>query len=123
MSYMYMVLVDPTIPDNVGIAIEYKIPNTSKRVDLIVSGEDMSGNKHAIIIELKQWEQVEAIQNYDGVVRTYVAGGVREVPHPSYQAWSYASLIQDYNQQVQEDHIELNPCAYLHNYKLTEGIR
>ena len=36
--------------------------------------------------------------------------------HPSYQAWSYAQLIQDYNQAVQDNEVELAPCACLHNY-------
>jgi len=36
--------------------------------------------------------------------------------HPSYQAWSYASLIEDYNDSVEKKKIILHPCAYLHNY-------
>src|SRR5699024_1727050 len=52
----------------------------------------------------------------EAIVKTYIGGGIRETPHPSYQVWSYASLIKDYNENVQEDHIELYPCAYLHNY-------
>lgn len=37
--------------------------------------------------------------------------------HPSYQAWSYAMLIGDYNQSVQNEGIRLFPCSYLHNYR------
>jgi uncharacterized protein len=44
-----------------------------------------------------------------------VGGGWREYPHPSYQAWTYAALIRDYNEDVQNDGIRLAPCAYLHN--------
>ncbi|KAB7705670.1 DUF2075 domain-containing protein [Bacillus aerolatus] len=39
-----------------------------------------------------------------------------ETTHPSYQAWSYASLIQDYNENAQNEDMALYPCAYLHNY-------
>ncbi len=53
----------------------------------------------------------------DNIVRTYVGKGVREVTHPSYQAWSYASLLYDFNETVQKDDIDLHPCAYLHNYR------
>ena len=38
LEYMYKVLNDDTIPENSGIAIEYNIPQTSKRVDFIISG-------------------------------------------------------------------------------------
>lgn len=37
---MYKVLNDKDIPDNTGIAIEYNIPQTSKRVDFLISGYD-----------------------------------------------------------------------------------
>lgn len=36
--YMYRVLNDNKIPDDAGIAIEYNIPLTSKRVDFMISG-------------------------------------------------------------------------------------
>ena len=36
--------------------------------------------------------------------------------HPSYQAWSYAQLIRDYNASVQDRRVKLSPCACLHNY-------
>ncbi len=34
-------------------------------------------------------------------------------------AWSYAALIESYNQTVQDEQINLIPCAYLHNYNPT----
>ena len=40
LGYMYRVMNDPDIPDNAGVAIEYNIPQTSKRVDFIISGYD-----------------------------------------------------------------------------------
>ncbi|MCD8516695.1 MAG: DUF2075 domain-containing protein [Burkholderiaceae bacterium] len=36
--------------------------------------------------------------------------------HPSYQAWSYAVLLEDFNEAVHAGDITLHPCAYLHNY-------
>lgn len=122
MQYMANVLSDDIhdgkqIPDNAGIAIEFKIPNTSKRVDFIISGKDDSHNNTAVIVELKQWSDAEIVSGKDGIVRTYVGGTNRELPHPSYQAWSYATTIEDYNQSVQDKDIKLHPCAYLHNYK------
>lgn len=120
LEYMYKVLNDNEIPDNSGIAIEYNIPQTSKRVDFIVTGYDKEDKPNVIIIELKQWDKLNAVIEKDAMVETYTGNAVREVVHPSYQAWSYSMLIRDYNQSVQDNKIDLHPCAYLHNYRRRE---
>ena len=116
MQYMLKVLIDNNIPGNVGIAIEFKIPNTSKRVDFIITGKDGNSKNTAIIIELKQWTEAEIVNGKDGIVQAFTGHALREVAHPSYQAWSYATTIEDYNETVQQEQIDLHPCAYLHNY-------
>ena len=110
------VMQDKGIPNDASVAIEFQVPNTSKRVDFLIAGNDGEEN-HVIVVELKQWSEIELIDNKDGVVSTYVGGGLRTVPHPSYQAWSYAALINDFNENVQVNSIKINPCAYLHNYR------
>ncbi len=121
MNYMYMVLNDNAIPDDTGIAVEYNIPQTSKRVDFIISGLDENKKETIVIVELKQWESLKAVEGRDALVETYTGHGIRQVVHPSYQAWSYAALIKDYSDIVQDDDIELSPCAYLHNYEPKEN--
>lgn len=116
MMYMHNVVIDPEIPDDAGVAIEYKIPQTSKRIDFILTGADGENKKTAILIELKQWSEAE-ITDMDGIVKTFVGGNIREVSHPSYQVRSYATLLEDYNASVQDQDIILKPCAYLHNYE------
>ncbi|MEK4229728.1 DUF2075 domain-containing protein [Solibacillus sp. FSL H8-0538] len=116
---MSNVMQDQDIPSDAAVAIEFKIPNTSKRVDFIVAGNDGTQD-HVVIVELKQWTEVEKVSGKDALVRTALGRGLREVTHPSYQAWSYAALIEDFNENVQDKHIRLNPCAYLHNYRKTE---
>ncbi len=118
MIHMHMVLSDTQIPDNAGVAIEYNIPQTSKRVDFIISGYDDNHRPNAVVIELKQWEEVRKVEGPDALVSSFIGGANRTVVHPSYQVWSYVSLIQDYNQIVQDKEIRLSPCAFLHNYKL-----
>ena len=113
---MYITLNDSAIPSDAGVAIEYNIPQTSKRVDFLISGYDDNNKGNVIIIELKQWEQLQAVEGHEAIVETYTGGANRRVVHPSYQAWSYAALIKDYNQYVQDEDVELHPCAYLHNY-------
>ncbi len=116
LNYMYKVLNDNEIPGDAGIAIEFNIPQTSKRVDFMISGYDRKEEPNVVIVELKQWESLSEVQGTDALVETFVGGGNHRVVHPSYQAWSYAQLIRDYNQEVQESNIILNPCACLHNY-------
>ena len=116
LNYMYKVMNDPAIPNDSGVAIEYSIPQTSKRVDFIVSGYDKSEEPNVVIVELKQWDKITEVPGVDALVETYVGGSNHRVVHPSYQAWSYAQLIYDYNSSVQDRRINLHPCACLHNY-------
>ena len=118
MQYMYTALNDSEIPQNSGVAIEYNLPHTSKRVDFIITGYNTDSKPNAVIIELKQWDSLKAIEGSDSLVETFVGGGKRTVVHPSYQAWSYAALINDYNKTVRDKHIDLFPCAFMHNYPL-----
>lgn len=117
MEYMYKVLNDQDIPSDAGIAIEYNIPQTSKRVDFLISGYGKKDDANVVLIELKQWDELEAVPGRDGLVQTYTGNAMRQVVHPSYQAWSYAMLISDYNASVQEGMVSIFPCAYLHNYR------
>lgn len=120
MEYMYKVLNDQDIPSDAGIAIEYNIPQTSKRVDFLISGYGEKEDANVVLIELKQWDEVEVVPGRDALVQTYTGNAVRQVVHPSYQAWSYAMLISDYNASVQEGMVSIFPCAYLHNYRRHE---
>ena len=114
MMYMSNILFDEGIPNDAGVAIEYKLPQNSKRIDFIVTGKSKSRNNTAIIIELKQWTEVEAT-SMDGIVSTFIGRSMREVNHPSYQAWVYSALLEDFNESVQTENILLKPCTYLHN--------
>ncbi|MCD8521395.1 MAG: DUF2075 domain-containing protein [Saccharospirillaceae bacterium] len=114
MQYMFKILIDPDIPHDSGVSIEYVLPLTSKRIDFILTGKDEEKRETAVIIELKQWSEVKKTSK-DGIVKTFLAGYERETNHPSYQAWTYAALIEDYNETVRQEEIRLMPCAYLHN--------
>ncbi len=115
MSYMDRIMEDPDIPADAGISIEFQIPLTSKRIDFIITGLNEVQQEQVVIIELKQWSSAE-LTDKDALVKTRFQHGVSETAHPSYQAWSYATLIKDYNQTVRDEQITLTPCAYLHNY-------
>lgn len=121
LRYMFQVLIDPEIPASARVAIEYNIPLTNRRVDFILTGKDKEYKDSAIIVELKQWSEVETTTK-DAIVKTVLRGSKQETNHPSYQAWSYAALIEDYNETVRNDSIHLKPCAYLHNLRSNTAI-
>ena len=114
---MAKVLGDDEIPDDAGVAIEYQLPQSSKRIDFVITGEDASARTKVIIVELKQWSESRRSEK-DAIVWARRGGrtGEREGPHPSYQAWSYAAYLQDFNAAVQDGAMTLQPCAYLHNH-------
>jgi hypothetical protein len=125
---MGLIIADQRIDDDVQVALEYQIPLTSKRIDFMIGGSD--GQKdHVVIVELKQWEDCEATQR-ENVVKAFTGGAIRAVAHPSQQAYSYAKLIENFNEDVRINDIGLIPCAYLHNFKektdrtfVTQNIR
>ncbi len=104
---MYITLNDSDIPNDSGVAIEYNIPQTNKRIDFLISGYNTKGTGNVLIIELKQWEKIDVVDGQDGIVETFVAGKNSRATHPSYQAWSYATLIKDYNEFVQKEEIDI----------------
>jgi hypothetical protein len=114
MIYMNNILHDNEIPSDAGISIEYNLPRTNKRVDFIITGRNESGRNNALIIELKRWTQAKATGK-EGIVSTFLGKGEHETLHPSYQAWVYAALLEDFNEAVLSENIGLKPCAYLHN--------
>lgn len=117
MKFMRDIVDDSEIDDDVQIAIEYNIPQTSKRVDFIIIGADARDKENIVIVELKQWSRAEVVDDdMHFSVRTYVANDKRIVCHPSYQAYSYSRFLNNYSQAIHERNIHLIPCAYLHNY-------
>lgn len=125
MQHMYRVLNTPDIPSDCGVAIEFNVPYTSSRIDFVLTGSAAPklpepSYDAAVIIELKQWQEANATTK-DGIVTTRFSRGVKEAPHPSYQAWSYAQMIENYNEAVRDEEIVLLPCAYLHNYKVADS--
>lgn len=120
LTYMAKVLRDDGLPNSAGLAIELHIPQSSKRIDFLLTGRDENQAKNAVLIELKQWSKASATTK-DAIVKTTLGGGLVETIHPSYQVWSYAALLEGFNEAVYDKSIEVRPCAYLHNY-VSDGV-
>lgn len=116
LGFMARVLTDPEIPEDTGVGVELHLAQSAKRIDFTLTGYGAANEKNAVLIELKQWDKVTASPK-DAIVSTYLGKAQRQVVHPSYQAWSYATLLESFNEAVhQKDGIAVLPCAYLHNY-------
>jgi DUF2075 family protein len=111
---MSHVMRDPGIPDDAMVAVEYRLNGRGFRIDFLVAGRNEQGTDSLVIVELKQWTEVKLSVLKDHVF-TFVGSRERDVPHPSYQANSYASHLQQFNEYVYENNVEVASCAYLHN--------
>lgn len=120
LHFMKDVLDDTHFDKDCQVAIEYNIPQTSKRVDFMIMGNN-GETDHVIIVELKQWAKVEKV---DDACDHSVMSDLKShepVAHPSYQAYSYKCLILDYCDDNHVNDKTIKPCAYLHN--LSEKYR
>ena len=111
---MYHAMNTADIPGDAGVAVEYRVNGRAFRIDFMLSGKNASSKESIVIIELKQWTDI-AFSDLSEHVRTYVGGGLRDTPHPSYQAWSYLSHLKMYNEYIYDTGVSVNACAYLHN--------
>lgn len=118
LQYMANALDAADIPADLGVAVEFILPNSMKRIDVTLAGHGADGSPRALVVELKQWETAKATTR-DGIVISRVGGSERDLAHPSYQAWSYVAYLRGFNEAVysEKQGIDLQPCAYLHNYK------
>ena len=119
---MFHVMNTVDIPDDAGVAVEYRLHGRQQRIDFMISGRNNLSKSEIVLVELKQWDQVEGSGLRDHV-RTYLNGGIRDVNHPSYQAWSYSRLLCDFYEYVSSDPIGVTPTVYLHNLRNSSVVK
>jgi len=101
-----------------GILVELKLPLTSKRLDVLITGSNpTSRSDSAVIVELKQWTAVGRSNITDCVVATFGGGHEKDSLHPSRQVAQYQRYLQDTHPAFTDGGVTLDACAYLHNAK------
>jgi uncharacterized protein len=98
-----------------GILVELKLPLTSKRLDVVVTGSNPDVGDSAVIVELKQWDKVGRSNITGCVTVAYGAGFEKDVLHPSQQVAQYQRYLQDTHPAFSDGAIDLQACSYLHN--------
>src|SRR3954466_10140624 len=91
-----------------GILVELKLPLSSKRLDVMITGSNPSTGDAAIIVELKQWTQVGRSNITDCVTVEYGGGHAKDVLHPSRQVAQYQRYLMDTHPAFSDGAIELN---------------
>lgn len=98
----------------VEMLIEYRLPLSPKRADVVLAGIDRrTGSDAYVVVELKQWSRARL---YEGNERLVVVDGMhRELEHPLLQVQGYCEYIADYVASLRGDDKAVRGVAYLHN--------
>jgi DUF2075 family protein len=100
------------------LIIEYELPYSTRRIDVLLFGGDSNGKDSVVLVELKQWSN-ENVRDAaaDGNITVDFGRFVKEVAHPSLQVEGYHFDLQDFL-KVFEDRgsPSLSSCSYCHNY-------
>jgi hypothetical protein len=99
---------------NVEMLIEYQLPLTSRRADVVLAGVDRrTGGDAYVVVELKQWSQAELFEDSERLV--VVEGMHRELEHPLLQVQGYCDYISDFVASLRGNETAIRGVAYLHN--------
>jgi hypothetical protein len=99
---------------DVEMLIEYRLPLSPKRADVVLAGIDRrTGGDAYVVVELKQWSRARL---YEGNERLVVVDGMhRELEHPLLQVQGYCEYIADYVASLRGNDEAVRGVAYLHN--------
>jgi uncharacterized protein len=125
--YVAKALRDPRveIAGDIGVAIEYGLLGGTqpRRVDLMLSGYDSENVPTLLIVELKQWSEVERTVKANHVVAQVSQKKRAITRHPSQQALDYKEEIENFYSYAQEHRIRIECCSFLHNMFESDIIR
>ncbi|MGC1213775.1 MAG: DUF2075 domain-containing protein [Micromonospora sp.] len=98
----------------VEVLIEYQLPLTSKRVDVVLAGvHPKTAEDSYVVVELKQWSQAESYEGSDRLVLVERARGPRL--HPGVQVGDYCEYLTDFLGVLSHRRSPIVGAAYLHN--------
>ncbi|MGQ5261067.1 DNA/RNA helicase domain-containing protein [Micromonospora sp. ZYX-F-536] len=98
----------------VEMLVEYQLPLTSKRVDVVLAGVDpRTSDDSYVVVELKQWSYAESYEGSDTLVAVQHAHGPRL--HPGVQVELYCEYLTDFLGILAGHQNPVRGAAYLHN--------
>lgn len=106
-------LVDAGL-DQVEVIVEYKLPLTSKRADVVLAGRHpRTGADSYVVVELKQWSQAVSFEGSLTLVTVKHMPGPRL--HPGVQVGGYCEYLTDFLGIAAREPQLIHGAAYLHN--------
>jgi hypothetical protein len=100
--------------DQVEVIVEYKLPLTSKRADVVLAGRHpRTGADSYVVVELKQWSGASAYDGSPELVAVEHTPGPRL--HPGLQVRGYCEYLTDFLGIAAAAPDLIHGTAYLHN--------
>jgi type I restriction system adenine methylase HsdM len=104
------------LPESVYVGLEVQVPYYSKRVDLVLYGHEAEGRPSMMLVELKQWSELDSAAE-DGRLSVRMRTGLVPVVHPSLQVQGYRRHLANVVRAFQnEPRVQLSGCVYAYNY-------
>ncbi|WP_031167588.1 DUF2075 domain-containing protein [Streptosporangium roseum] len=101
--------------DDVEMLVEYQLPLTSKRVDVVLAGVNRrTGEDAYVVVELKQWGKAVLFEDDPQLVMVNGAP-LKPMLHPLLQVRGYCEYITDFVGFPGNDRDALHGVVYLHN--------
>lgn len=100
---------------NVEVILEYQLPLTSKRADVVLAGRHpRTGRASYVVLELKQWSSAHLWEEDENlVIVDGMPGGPKQ--HPTRQVRGYCEYICDFTRVLDGEADAVIGAAYLHN--------
>src|SRR5665647_1191187 len=90
---------------DIGVVLEYHLPYSGRRIDVLLAGKTSEGTNCISIVELKQWSDVHLADN----TLNFVINGVEHL-HPSQQALDYSEHLCEIHSSFSEHAITAASC-------------
>jgi uncharacterized protein len=102
----------------IGVVVEFHLPYSGQRIDVLMCGESSTGRLTTNVIELKQWSTASL---EDEFALNVLVDGVEHV-HPSQQALDYADFLAGVHDAFSDGAIPLAPCSFCHNLPRADAV-
>lgn len=107
--------------DAVDVLLEYALPLTSQRADVILAGtHPETGDPSFVVVELKQWTAAEPFEGDDALVSA--TGFPEPVLHPARQVDGYRRYLTNYLVNLHDHEDWVDAVAYLHGAESDQGV-
>lgn len=96
--------------DDIGVSVEYHLPLSGQRIDVLFTGADAAGKSNTLVVELKHWDTASLEDRY---ALNVMVGGAEHL-HPSQQAAGYVEFLNDVHGAFVDGMVIGYPCAFCH---------